>query len=99
YNPGGYYDYYDGPYDGGYASNTAGGLRGVVESVDVRRGQFIVHDDVSNAFVTVVMRGYDRRIYDLRLGDYVDLSGDWTRTGVFQAYRIDNVDGQGGFYR
>jgi hypothetical protein len=93
YNPGGYYDYYDG------AGYTSGGVRGVVESVDLRRGRLIVHDDVSNAFVTVEMRDYGRQLDDVRLGDFVELSGDWTRTGVFVAYRVDSLDPQGGFYR
>ncbi|MEK6374781.1 MAG: hypothetical protein AABO58_19045 [Acidobacteriota bacterium] len=93
YNPRGYYDYYDG------SSYTSGDVRGVVESVDLRRGRLIVHDDVSNAFVTVEMRDYERRLDDVRLGDYIELSGDWTRTGVFIAYRLDSLDPQGGFYR
>lgn len=93
YNPGGYYDYYDG------AGYTSGGLRGRVESVDLRRGRLIVYDDVSNAFVTVEMRDYGRRLDDVRIGDYIELSGDWTRIGTFIAYRLDALDPQGGFYR
>ncbi len=91
------YPYYDGACDG--PVYTSGGLRGVVESVDERRGRLIVHDDVSGAFVTVVMRGDDRRLRDVRLGDVIDLSGDWTRTGVFEAHRVDAIDSQGSFYR
>jgi hypothetical protein len=94
YNPRGYYDHYDGA-----SYNTTGGLRGQVESVDLRRGRLIVHDEVSNAFVTVEMRDYDRRLEDVRLGDYIELSGDWTRIGTFIAYRLDSLDPQGGFYR
>ncbi len=97
YNPGGYYDYYDGPYDGGSVYGT--GLRGVVEAVDLSRGTLFVRDERTDAFVRVVMRGYDRLLDDVRIGDMVDLSGDWTRTGVFQAYRIENLNPQGGFYR
>jgi len=93
YNPRGYYDYYDG------SSYTSGGLRGRVESVDLRRGRLIVYDDVSNAFVTVEMRDYERRLDDVRIGDYIELSGDWTRIGTFVAYRLDALDPQGGFYR
>jgi hypothetical protein len=93
YNPRGYYDYYDG------SSYTSGGLRGQVESVDLRRGRLIVHDEISNAFVTVELRDYDRRLDDVRIGDYIELSGDWTRIGTFVAYRLDSLDPQGGFYR
>jgi hypothetical protein len=97
---GGYYDplgyiYADtiGPYGGG-SVYSAGGLHGVVESVDYRRGTLVVHDDISGAFVTAVMRGGDYDFGTLRPGDYVDLSGDWTR-GIFQAYRVDDVRGGG----
>lgn len=77
YNTGGYYDYYDGA--------SAGTLIGVVESVDYRRGTFVIRNDATGSFVTVVMTG---RSFDVRPGDYVRLSGDWTRSGVFQAYDI-----------
>lgn len=103
WNPLGYYDYYDGVdpyYAGGYAYApsvaTSGYLRGVVESVDYRRGSMVIRDDASGSFVTVMMRGDDPRFDSLRNGDYVDLSGDWVR-GYFQAYRVDNVDD--GYYR
>jgi hypothetical protein len=87
YNSAGYYDYYDGP-AGVYSSGT---IRGVVESVDYRRGTFVLRDDQSGNFVTSVMTGGDRSWDDLRAGDYVEVSGDWTRSGVFQAYRLDNI--------
>jgi hypothetical protein len=102
YNPLGYYDYYDGVdpyYAGGYAPGavaTSGSIRGVVESVDYRRGSMVVRDDASGSFVTVMMRGGDPRFDSLRNGDYVDLSGDWVR-GYFEAFRVDNVDD--GYYR
>jgi len=90
YNPLGYYDYYDGPYDGYYGSSvaTAGALRGVVESVDYRRGTVVVRDDISGDFVSTVMRGRDRTFDTLRPGDYIELRGDWVR-GVFEAYQAD----------
>ncbi|HKO55535.1 MAG TPA: hypothetical protein VJ276_06615 [Thermoanaerobaculia bacterium] len=88
YNPGGYYDYYDVGPIGAYSS---GELRGVVESVDYRRGTFVIHDDISGDFVTAVMRSRDRLMDDLRPGDYVELSGAWTR-GVFEAYRVAGID-------
>lgn len=33
----------------------------------------------------------DRR-RDVRAGDYVEVSGDWTRSGVFTAYDVDLLD-------
>ena len=70
----------------------------MVEAVDLRRGTLFVRDD-NGAFVRVVMRGYDRLADDVRIGDVIDLSGDWTRTGVFEAYRIENLNPRGSFYR
>jgi hypothetical protein len=87
YNPRGYYDYYDGYRDGrGYSD---GVLRGTVESVDYRRDTFVIRNDATGSFVTVVVR--DRRD-NVRPGDYVEISGDWTRSGVFQAYDVDRLD-------
>jgi hypothetical protein len=34
----------------------------------------------------------DRRMDDVRPGDYVEFSGDWTRGGVFNAYRLERLD-------
>lgn len=89
YNRGGYYDYYDGYGYDSYAGVSRGQLRGIVESVDYRRGTFVVQNEATGSFVTVASR--DRR-GDVRAGDYVELDGDWTRSGVFEAFRIDFLD-------
>jgi len=90
YDPLGYleaYDYYnDGYYGGAYSS---GLLRGVVETVDYRRDTLVLRDDVSGSFVTTIIR--DRRLETLRPGDYVEIAGDWTRNGVFQGLRLEDV--------
>jgi hypothetical protein len=98
YDPLGYveaYDYYnDGyGYGGAYSSGaySSGLLRGVVETVDYRRGTLVVRDETSGSFVTALIR--DRRLESLRPGDYAEISGDWTRAGVFEALRLENVDG------
>lgn len=94
WNPGGYYDVYD---DGYYA--TAGDLRGVVESIDYRRGTAVVRDDLSGSFVTIVLRGNDPRLGSIREGDYVTLGGEWSRAGVFNAFDlVDLRDGRYGRY-
>jgi hypothetical protein len=91
YNSLGYYDYYDGYDDRYYDTRTSrGDLRGVVESVDYRRETFVVRNDATGSFVTVVMR--DRGRDPVRAGDYVELGGDWSRSGLFEAYRVDIVD-------
>jgi hypothetical protein len=99
YDPLGYldaYDYYnDGYYGGGYGSGaySSGLLRGVVETVDYRRGTLVLRDDVSGSFVTALIR--DRRLETLRPGDYAEIAGDWTRAGVFEGLRLeDSRDGR-----
>jgi hypothetical protein len=103
YNPLGYYDYYDagnygyGAGNYGYgAAASAGDVRGLVESVDYRRGSLVIRDDVSGNFVTVMMRGGDPQFDSLRNGDYVDLSGEWMR-GYFQAYGVARLDNGNGY--
>ncbi|HEX6179117.1 MAG TPA: hypothetical protein VF057_12210, partial [Thermoanaerobaculia bacterium] len=86
YNPLGYYDYYDGAY-------SRGALRGVVESVDYRRDTFVIRNEATGSYVTVL--NSDRR-RDVRSGDYVEVVGDWSRAGVFRAYDVDLLDG---YYR
>jgi hypothetical protein len=93
YDPLGYleaYDYYNDGYNGG----SSGLLRGVVETVDYRRNTLVLRDDVSGSFVTTIIR--DRRLETLRPGDYVEIAGDWTRSGVFERLRLEDV--QGGRY-
>jgi hypothetical protein len=87
------YDYYDGGYYGG-AAYSSGILRGVVETVDYRRGTLVLRDENSGAFVTTLIR--DGRLETLRPGDFAEISGDWTRTGVFEGLRLEDV--QGGRY-
>jgi len=88
WDPLGYYNVYDvGP----YAYSTSGDIHGVVENVDYRRGTAVVRDDVSGSFITVLLRGNDPRLGDLRTGDYVDLSGAWNRSGVFDALSVSDL--------
>jgi hypothetical protein len=97
YDPLGYleaYDYYNDGYGGGYGgygsvASSSGLLRGVVETVDYRRGTLVLRDDVSGSFVTTLIR--DRRLETLRPGDYVEIAGDWTRAGVFEGLRLEDT--------
>ena len=90
---------YDGYYgQGGYGSDYRDGyLRGTVDRIDVYRNVMVVRDDDSGRYVTVYMRRTDDRrnrsidLNDLRRGDYITLSGDWSR-GAFTAYRIESFD-------
>ena len=93
YNPLGYYDYWDGYRDGynrGYRGNSPADFVGVVERVDYRRDTFVVEDENTGDFITVVMR--DRRETLPRRGDVVAVRGDWTSFGYFRAYDIDFLD-------
>ena len=98
WDPLGYWSVYDySPYNGyGYTSSyddvyTSGDIRGVVESVDFRRGTLVIDDDISRQFVTVTMPR-DRRVESIRPGDYVDFSGQWSRRGVFNADRLERLE-------
>jgi hypothetical protein len=107
WNPAGYYDVYDAgpggyapyaaPYDGygGGGSYAAPGataiLQGVVESVDFDNGVVVVRGDQDGRDATVELRGNDQRFGDLQPGDYVVLSGSWTRDGSFAALRVDQL--------
>jgi hypothetical protein len=94
YNPLGYYDYWDGyrdsVYNSGYRAVSEADFRGVVESVDYRRDSFVVRNDDSGDFITVVLR--DHRETLPRAGDYVAIRGDWTTQGYFRAYDVDFLD-------
>lgn len=99
YNSLGYYDYYDGYNDGYYDSRNSyydrrpysrGEIRGVVESVDGRRTSFVLRNEDTGDFITIVPRA--RRVY-VRPGDYVEVDGTWSRSGLFTAYDIDWLDG------
>jgi hypothetical protein len=97
YDPRGYleaYDYYNDGYGYGSGYGSSGLLRGVVETVDYRRGTLVLRDDVSGSFVTTLIR--DRRLESLRPGDYAEIAGDWTRSGVFEGLRLE--DERGGRY-
>jgi hypothetical protein len=92
---GGYHD----SYDYGYDRNVSG----VVERIDFRRDTLVIRDQRTGRFVTVDMRRADRRsrsvdLNDLRRGDYVELSGEWVRGGVFAAHRVDSVSSGRGRY-
>lgn len=90
WDPAGYYYVNDiGAY--GSPAYTQGAVRGVVESIDYASGTLVLHDDISGAFVTTVMAGGDPRMASLRPGDWVDLSGSWSRRGLFQAYGVVDI--------
>ncbi|HYC93457.1 MAG TPA: hypothetical protein VEO54_29895 [Thermoanaerobaculia bacterium] len=69
-------------------------LRGTVERIDRRRDVVVLRDARSGRTVLVQMHDRNRGIdvEDLRRGDRVTFVGDWSRNGVFTAWRIDDVD-------
>ena len=95
----GYYDNNDRYGDNrGYGYNNYGNdtVNGIVERVDYSRGTLLLRDDRSGRRVTVVMAGGNRQrrgidLNDLSRGDRVTFAGDWSRNGVFEAYRIESL--------
>lgn len=71
-------------------------VQGVVQRIDERRAVLLLRESHSGRTVEVDMRDtrHDRRVdfSDLRRGDYVRLTGDWERGGLFEAERIESVD-------
>ena len=84
-----------GGYDRGYDRSYGGHLFGVVDRIDFRRGTVWLREDRDGRITEVDMRNNDRYsrldIDDLRRGDFIELSGNWVRGGVFIADRIDSV--------
>jgi hypothetical protein len=76
----------DNGYDRGF-------VRGVVDRVDYRTGTIWLRDDASGRVITADVNG--RGLRNLRRGEYVELSGQWIRGGVFDVARIDNIGGYG----
>ena len=81
-----------GQYDRGGNSNRYdnGYVRGVVDRVDYRTGTIWLRDDASGRIITADVDGRSA-IRSLRRGEYVELTGQWIRGGVFDVARIDNV--------
>ena len=83
--------YYGGrPYYGG-SYNASSYLQGYVDRFDYAAGTMVVRDDSSGRYATVLMRGDDPQFGYLQPGDWVSLSGVWTRSGYFEAYRIEDL--------
>lgn len=66
-------------------------LRGVVERVDERHMSLLVREERSGRLIRVDVLQRDREFNDLRRGDFVVLSGEWSRSRDFDAYRIESV--------
>ena len=70
-------------------------VRGVVDRVDYRDATVWLRDEASGRMIAAQMPAggrYSRaNLRDLRRGDYVELSGQWMRGGVFEVNHVDNV--------
>lgn len=87
--------------DDGYGYDTRGGnaygydngyLRGVVERVDYRDGTLRIREQRSGRIITADLGGsrHERNeLRNVRRGDFVSLSGQWLRGGVFDVARIE----------
>jgi hypothetical protein len=83
------YYYGSGPYVSSYSTTYF--VQGVVAGYDDRSGTFVVRDDRTGNYVNVVLRGDELGLGILRPGDWVSLSGAWTRGGYFEAYRLEDL--------
>lgn len=84
-------DAYNNGYNNAYNNDF---VRGVVDRVDFRRSTVWLREDRSNRMIEVNVRNGRRGrlgIDDLRRGDRIELSGGWTRNGLFVADRIESV--------
>jgi hypothetical protein len=72
--------YYGNGYEQGF-------VRGVVDRVDYRTGTVWLRDDASGRIITADVNG--RSLGSLRRGEYVELTGQWIRGGVFDVARIN----------
>lgn len=81
------------PDRGGYNGYDRGFVRGVVDRVDYRSGTVWLRDDATGRIITADVDGRSA-IRSLRRGEYVELTGQWIRGGVFDVARIDNVRGR-----
>ena len=93
YSPGYARSYYrdDSSYrdDNAYRTGT---LHGIVESIDLHVGTVVLSDDTSHQVVTALLPPRDRRVDDIRPGDYVEFSGDWNSRGQFDADRMERFE-------
>jgi hypothetical protein len=71
-------------------------VRGIVERIDYRSGVLLLRDASSRRTIEVDMRDTRRSsridLGDLRRGDSVTLSGQWLRSGRFEADDIESVN-------
>ncbi|MEA2339078.1 MAG: hypothetical protein QOE82_3085 [Thermoanaerobaculia bacterium] len=81
----GEYGQYGRGYDRGY-------VRGVVDRVDYRTGTVWLRDDATGRLIAADVNG--RALRTLRRGEYVELTGQWIRGGVFDVASIGNIRGR-----
>jgi hypothetical protein len=94
----GYYPYPPPAYVGTYRDRNydsysdSSVVRGVVESIDLHTGLVVINDEASRRSVTALLPPRDRRVDDIRVGDYIELSGGWTHSGQFDADSLDRLE-------
>jgi hypothetical protein len=67
-------------------------VRGLVERVDYRTGTVWLRDNASGRLIAADVNG--RSLRTLRRGEYVELTGQWIRGGVFDVASIGSIRGR-----
>ena len=81
-------------------------VAGTVVRIDYHRHVLELRDGRSGRVVIVDLHRAERRsrrsrgldVADVRRGDYIEISGDWVRGGVFRADHIESIDTHRGRY-
>jgi hypothetical protein len=88
-----YADAVSWPTEYGYGNGyNQGFVRGVVDRVDYRTGTVWLRDAASGRLIIADVNG--RSLRNLRRGEYVELTGQWIRGGVFDVASIGNYRGR-----
>ena len=83
-----YRDGRDGRDDDQY-NNSA--LSGTVRSVDLQSGIVVINEDRSRRDIPALLPPRDRRVDEIRPGDYIELTGEWVRGRNYQ-FDADRMD-------
>lgn len=86
-----YRGYRDDSYDSYDSYDNDSVVRGVVESIDLHSGYVTIDEDRTHRTITAMLPPRDNRVDGIRIGDYVEFSGEWNRD-YFDAAHMDRFE-------